>query len=86
MTSSLPRRQQQLYDLLLGRGDVPIERLFLSIATLHSQGHPGAFKTQFQQRYLGPYITALNRRLADQQMRVEPGAMKNTYRLVTTKQ
>lgn len=83
--TNLPKRQQQLYDLLLGRGDVTIERLFGAISTPHSQGHPSAGTTRFQQHYLGPYISALNRRLAVTGLRVEPGALKNTYRLVSFK-
>jgi hypothetical protein len=77
----LPRRQQQLYDRLLGRGDVAISDLFFAIATLHAQGRPDAFDQRFQQMWLGPYITALNRNLSDHRMRVEPGALKGTYRL-----
>lgn len=82
MSSSLPKRQQQLYDRLLGRGDVPIEQLFYAIATLHAQGSEQAFSTAYQQRWLGPYLAALNRNLADRRMKVEPGALKGTYRLV----
>lgn len=82
MPSSLSRRQQQLYDRLLGRGDVPISDLFFAIATLHAQGSEQSFNTAFQQRWISPYIVALNRKLADQNLRVEPGALKGTYRLV----
>lgn len=83
--TKLPKRQQQLFDQLLGRGDVPIDRLFYTIATLRAQGVPAALKTQYQQRYLGPYITALNRNLAERNLHVEPGALKNSYRLVAVK-
>lgn len=78
--NKLPRRQQQLFDLLLGRGDVPIDHLYWSM-----QGNPvrnGDLLVADMQRWLGPYITALNRNLVDRKMRVEPGALKNTYRLV----
>lgn len=83
MLNRLPRRQQQLYDRLFGRGDVAIDQLFYSIATVKAQGTPLSLKTQYQQRYLGPYIAALNRNLAGERLRVEPGALKNTYRLVS---
>lgn len=77
----LPRRQQQLHDLLLGRGDVPIVDLYTKI---RGTGPVDYFGNQmsYMQRYLGPYITALNRSLAEEHLRVEPGALKNTYRLV----
>lgn len=84
MSSRLPKRQQQLYERLIGRGDVSIPDLFYTIATLRAQGLPAAFKVQYQQRYLGPYIAALNRNLVADRLRVEPGALKNTYRLVST--
>jgi hypothetical protein len=82
MSARLPKRQQQLYDRLLGRGDVPIDQLFFTIATLHAQQSEQAFNTAYQQRWLGPYLTALNRNLAGQKLKVEPGALKGTYRLV----
>lgn len=78
MTLDLPRRQQQLHDLLLGRGDVPIPDLYTGMT--ERAADPDAMSDM--QRWLGPYITALNRNLADRRLRVEPGAMKATYRLV----
>lgn len=77
---NLPRRQKQLYDLLLGRGDVLIDDLMTGVwGTAQFQR-----TTQTQQRYLGPYITALNRNLCEHGLKVEPGALKNTYRLVAS--
>lgn len=77
---NLPRRQKQLYDLLLGRGDVPIVDLYADLNSIKVTDV--ASTTQHMQRWLGPYITALNRNLADARLHVEPGALKNTYRLV----
>jgi hypothetical protein len=78
---NLPRRQKQLYDLLLGRGDVSIADIFLALterfATLGET-------TQSMQRRVTPYISALNKNLVDHGLKVEPGALKNTYRLVAT--
>lgn len=78
MKNKLPRRQQQLHDLLLGRGDVFVDQLFSNMTHRDVNGRAVAD----MQRWLGPYITALNRSLADRKLRVEPGALKNTYRLV----
>lgn len=76
MNQDLPRRQQQLHDLLFGKGDVPIGALYDAMADRLS------CDTQDQQRWLGPYISNLNKNLAERGLRVEPGALKNTYRLV----
>jgi hypothetical protein len=78
MSNDLPRQQQTLHDLLLGRGDVPIATLY---GALFSEPRPAAQ----QQMWLGPYITRLNRRLAKAKLRVEPGALKGTYRLVAVR-
>ena len=74
--TDLSPREQQLYDLLFGRGDVPIKELY------EAMGGPPNPKWRYIQRWLGPYITLLNRRLEG--MKVEPGALKQTYRLVRT--
>lgn len=75
---NLPRRQQQLYDLLLGRGDVLIAALYVAMDGPESM----SAVTRTQQQWLSPYVTALNASLADHKLKVEPGALKNTYRLV----
>lgn len=72
-----PVQQQALLDRLLGRGDVPIPDLY---GTLREPR--GDETVQYQQRWLGPYIHSLNKNLAERGLRVEPGALKNTYRLV----
>lgn len=77
---NLPRRQKQLYDLLLGRGDVLIEDIYASMFSVP----PPIDTMQMQQRWLGPYVAALNKKLANDGLRVEPGALKNTYRLVAS--
>lgn len=75
MPTDLPERQQQIYDALKGRGDVPITELCTAISA------PPLDLTRNHQQWLGPYITRLNRRLAKQKLRVKPGALKGTYRL-----
>lgn len=70
----LPERQQKLYDALAGRGDVPISDLCDAIEA-NLENTPA-------QQWLGPYITRLNRRLAKRGLRVKPGALKGTYRLI----
>lgn len=75
----LPRRQKQLHDLLLGRGDVAITELF---AAMRIDSTPDYDDTQAQQRWLAPYITMLNDSLSTAGLRVQPGDVKQTYRLV----
>lgn len=79
MSLDLPRRQKQLHDLLLGRGDVAITELF---AAMRLESTPVYDDTQAQQRWLAPYITMLNDSIAAQGLRVQPGDVKQTYRLV----
>ena len=74
MPTDLPERQQQIYDVLKGRGDVPITELAAAIDSPKQD-------LAAQQQWLGPYSVRLNRRLAKQKLRVKPGALKGTYRL-----
>lgn len=69
--SPLPERPQQLYDALIGRGDVAIADLCKAIGQAPDQNR------------LGPYITRLNRRIASQGLRVKPGTLKGSYRMVS---
>ncbi len=71
----LPIRTQKLYDLLFGQGDVLIDDLYASM------GGP-ADATYTKAQWLGPYITRLNRRLRGEGLKVEPGKLKGSYRLV----
>jgi len=75
----LPRRQRQLYELLFGKGDVSISQLYVAMRGFTGDG---GIAVAFMQRHLSPYITLLNRSLAAHGMKVEPGALKNTYRLI----
>lgn len=80
----LARRQQELYDLLLSRGDVAIDTLY------DCMGGPEGRSTltrgrSYAQAWLGGYVTRLNRKLAGHDLKVEPGDLKRTYRLVSTK-
>lgn len=77
MSSELPARQQQLHDLLFGRGDVPIADIYAAMCN-----QPVDETVQYKQRWVAAYVTALNRNLAGRNLKVEPGALKNTYRLV----
>ena len=70
---NLPPKMNVLYCALFGRGDVSISSLAEELG-LGVDRHP--------QQALGPYITRLNRRLAKHRMKVEPGRLKKTYRLV----
>lgn len=69
----LPKRAFQLYDLLAGNGDVDIDALFAAM------GGPAPSDPQYRQRWLGAYITDLNRRIAPHGQRVIPGQLKRTY-------
>lgn len=73
----LPRRQQELYDLLKGKGDVPILSLY---AALCPPGRDEVSQRDAQQ-HLGSLITRANRRLAKRGLRIQPGFLKGTYRL-----
>lgn len=74
---NLPPRQQQLFDLLFGKGDVSIDDLFAAMRG-EDPGDVGCTP----QRWLSPYIGALNRNLTDKKLKVEPGALKGSYRMV----
>lgn len=78
---NLPRRQKELYDRLFGRGDV----LIVDLYEFMRDPRPDCSESiQDMQRYITPYIAMLNKNLADHGMKVEPGALKNTYRLVAS--
>lgn len=72
----LPRREQDLYDLLAGKGDVHINDLYLGM------GGPDCDDLRRRQQWLGPYTTKLNRRIRNLKMRVRPGEKRDTYALV----
>jgi len=76
---TLGPQQQKLHDLLFGKGDVLIEDLYRAL-----RGEPDGLSSAAMQRRISPYIVALNHKLAPAKMRVEPGALKQTYRLVIT--
>lgn len=71
--TDLPPQLQKFYDELFGKGDVPWAHLFKVL---------GLQEGRDLQQALGPYVVRINRRLRTQRMRVEPGQMKKTYRLV----
>lgn len=79
--NKLPARQRRLRDLLIGKGDVPITDLFQA---MRAPSTPAYDSVTEQMRWLGPYVTNLNKNLAAERLRVEPGALKSTYRLVAT--
>ena len=72
----LPASQKTLYEALLGRGDVSIEKLYAALGLAETTD------SVRQQQTLGPYIVRLNRRLAKYRLAVKPGALKRTYTLV----
>ena len=73
VTPDLPAQLQKLYNALFGQGDVPFQHLFDLLGLMEGRN---------PQQALGPYIVRLNRRLKAHKMRVVPGRLKKTYRLV----
>ena len=73
---TLPRREQDLYDLLAGKGDVPIAAIY------QAMGGPEDRDPRYHQQYLGIHVTRLNRRLKNMRMKVKPGEARGTYTLV----
>lgn len=73
---TLPRREQDLYDLLAGKGDVSIPDLY------EAMGGPVDRDPSYYQMWLGYYITRLNRRIKNMKMKVRPGEARGTYTLV----
>ena len=73
---ALTPKQRALFDVVRGAGDVSIDALFKAI---EGPGHLRS--TRQKQRWLGSYLTRLNRRLAPHRMAVRPGDLKRTYRL-----
>lgn len=81
MSNNLTSMQDRLYQLLLSRAatDATADTLILvCYDTVYPGCTRGLYNRQMQQR-LGPLIARVNRRLVGQ--RIEPGRMKNTYRL-----
>lgn len=75
--TTLPARQQLLHDLLFGKGDVLMDELVSAMR----DGDLADFACTPQQ-WLSPYIGALNRNLVGRKLKVEPGALKGSYRMV----
>ena len=74
----LSRRQRELYKLLDCNGDVAIDLLYLAM-----RGQAAA-DPSYAQRWLGSYVSGLNRKLCGHGFRVAPGQLKRTYALVQT--
>lgn len=86
----LRRRQQQaIYDLLRSGTDVHFEELYLAISDKPEHHRRVDVKDEQSrsaaQSWVAPYITRLNRRLAEHGLKVVPGLLKHTYRLVPLK-
>lgn len=81
MIIELPRRQRELFNLLLGKGDVLISQMYEHMF-YQNKGATEDRPVADLQRRLSPYISLLNKSLVAHNMKVEPGALKNTYRLV----
>lgn len=87
----LSPRMADLYRLLLGKGDVPVVELYASMMpgmkpdVARRKGRERVHGTLYAQVWIGTYISRLNKRLATQGLRVEPGQIKRTYRLVSTR-
>lgn len=81
MKSDLSPRQQQLYDLLLNQGDVPLKTLYEALKTPASRPYTARWASQ----WMSKPIALLNRKLARRGLRVVPGALlKHSYRLTIT--
>ena len=73
----LPPKLSALYLLLEPGEDVHIVNIYQRVVGKEIND------TRYAQQTLGAYITKLNRRLKGIKQRVEPGALKQTYRLVS---
>lgn len=73
----LPTKMKQLLDVMEPAGqDVTVVKMFEAV-----KGEKATAEYRHLQQHMGPYITRLNRRLAQYRYRVEPGRLKGTYRL-----
>ena len=71
--------QRLLYMTLRGAGTVPIELLHQKLYG------PSNLTLRRKQQQLGPHISRLNMHLVVRGFRIEPGAQKQTYRMVEHK-
>lgn len=71
------RHQRALFEALRSNGDVSIDILFQAI---DGPGERYVTPTE-RRRWIGSYITRLNRRLAPHRLTIKPGDLKRTYRL-----
>lgn len=83
--NDLPRCQQLLFDLLIGRGDVEIATLYLGLGGPSEKlGLVDSGGRSYAQSWLSTYIRNLNRSLehAGSALRVKVGEKRRHYRLV----
>lgn len=78
--AELTPRQRDLLKMLPLNEDVSVTTLYESFI-----GHADGRDRRQAQQYLGSWITRLNRRLKKHRLRVQPGRLKHTYRLVSTR-
>jgi hypothetical protein len=78
IAKELPARQQQLYDLLAGRGDVMIADIYKAMKGPRERKDD----LRYQQQWLGKYITLLNRNLVERDLKVRPAQTKGAYCIV----
>lgn len=78
MSLALSDRERELLAILEGKDDVLIPVIYFKM------GGPNGKTVVYQQRWLGGYISRLNKALEGSSLRVEPGALKRSYRLATT--
>lgn len=79
-TIVLPPVQAKLYAAVLHREDVKIEEIYAAMRD--PAAVPQHTSVRDQQMWLGPYLTKLNRRLKNYGLRIVPGQLKGTYRLI----
>ncbi len=80
----LPPSLQSLFDLLIGRGDVEIGIIYAQLGGPQDRAKEIDDNGRwYAQSWVGTYISRLNRKLVG--MKVEPGALRGTYRLVANR-
>lgn len=84
MSSDLTKQQQALYDLMSATPDtdVNIPTMWRVIEATSDRAPRTRRSVRDMQQGLGPYIARINAKLDGQ--RIEPGRLKQTYRLTTT--
>ena len=76
--TQLPRRQKQLYDILVGRGEVAVLDIYRAMNPSDADHRDDP---RWAHQWLGIYVSRANRKLAERGLRIQPGERKLTYTL-----